>query len=63
MIAWRDISAGPRDGSMVWGFGGKLHKRTIYRIRWFADEEVWIDEWTDNADVTHWAPLSEINLP
>lgn len=38
MIAWRDISTGPRDGSMVWGFGGNLHKRTIYRIRWFADE-------------------------
>lgn len=63
MINWREISGGPRDGSTVWGFGGNLHKATIYRIRWWADEAVWIDEWSDNADVTHFCLLGEINVP
>lgn len=62
-INWRDIGTGPHDSSQVWGFGGNLHKRTIYLIRWFEEESMWVDEWTDNADVTHWAPFDEINMP
>lgn len=60
-IHWKPIGTAPHDATQVWAIDDE---RTIYRVRWFERDGVFVDQMSDDAiDLTHWCDIDEIPLP
>lgn len=60
-IPWHAISTAPRTGDKFWGMDSD---ETIYKVRWFEEDGVFIDQFSDDVvGLRWWCLLENIVVP